>query len=76
MTIKHYTFISDIKSLSVKLEQWFFYAVKLEQWFFYDCLNNTGQDAVNNILVDRISIIYNFAKPAFKSRIWAFFTNL
>lgn len=66
MTIKHYTFISDIKSLSVKLEQ----------WFFYDCLNNTGQDAVNNILVDRISIIYNFAKPAFKSRIWAFFTNL
>ena len=55
MTIKHYTFIYDIKSLSVKLEQ----------WFFYDCLNNTVQDAVNNILVDRISIIYNFAKPAF-----------
>ena len=54
--------ISDIKYTSVKNK------IKA----LYDCLNTTGQNTLYNILVDRISIIYNLKNPAFKSRNRAF----
>ena len=41
----------------------------------YDCFNIIGQNTLYNILVDRISIIYNFKNPAFKSLNRAFFIN-